>query len=404
MAQDDKSLRIIIITAAVTALVTGLITNWLPTLFTKTYEWMRQDPVVIVRVFNDDGNPLDGVKIALSHSVTGAGLDFGTTDKNGELKLRKCRLGTLALEAVLEEGSTIRTHRDFYRVDAFPYIVKLTRSKDFSFIALNSSRSANPAATPYATPSPYANGSPTPSPQASPATTPVTTDGSRDAFRIRYGKEPLTTDRKVKARLEIDWLEGSQMPELKAQTSAGTIRLEDVLNEVGIELEVVRSDKLPASVVGPDGTLNEQEAKNIAALYKNARQPDKWHFYLIVVPKAENDITSFMFDPQTRSGAALVTGTDAPDQRFFFVSIIHEIGHMLNLPHPFQAYGDTKSVMSYFWRWSDWSWDDPQIYRFDQFGQTHIRRAPDDYVMPGRSAFLDYGAPVKWGRLSSEDL
>jgi len=399
MAQDDKSLRIIIITAAVTALVTGLITNWLPTLVTKAIEWMRQDPVVIVQVFNDDGTPLDGVKVLLSHSTTDAALDFGTTDKDGLLKLRKVILGTLALEAVLEEGSNVRKHRGFYKIDSFPYIVKLSRSKDFSLTAGSALPSANP--TPNATPSPFANGSPTPSPLASPATTPVgtPTPGSRDAFRIRYGKEPLTTDRRVKARLEIDWVEGTQVPELKAQTSAGTIQLEDVLNEVGIELEVVVSDKLPVSVMGSDNSLSEEEAKRIAASYRNAMQPDKWHFYLIVVPKAENEITSFMFDTETRSGAALVTGTRAPDRRFFFFSVVHEIGHMLNLPHPFQAYGDTKSVMSYFWRWSDWSWDDPRIYRFDQFGQTHIRRAPDEYVTPGRSAFLDYGAPVKWTHL-----
>lgn len=393
---EEKTVKTIIITAAVTALVTGLIANWIPSLLSITYDWVRQDSILIVQIYDDDGSPVNGVKMSVSQSVSDLLLDSGTTDQNGRVKLRKVTKGMLALEGELQEGPYFRQYRMIHAIQSFPHLITLNRNKDFSRSIAKASLGTDGPITVIPTPSPISTQNPgaSPSPQATPVQTP--TPRPQDAYRIKYGKEPLTTDRRIKARLEIDWLDGTQVPELKAQTSIGTIGLEDLLKEVGIELEVVHSDKLPANVLGPNRSLSDEEAHSIAKSYRNAMQADKWHFYLIVVPTVDDQMVSFLSDTETRSGAAVSTNFPIPDTRFFFFSVVHEIGHMLNLPHPFQAYGDTKSVMSYFWRWKDWSWDDPQIYRFDQFGQGHIRRAPDEYVMPGQSAFLNYGAPVKW--------
>jgi hypothetical protein len=213
------------------------------------------------------------------------------------------------------------------------------------------------------------------------------------------------SDRKVQAILEIDSVEGTSLPPLQAATSTGVVKIEDVFRELGIELEVVRNGTLPRSVLGADMAFNNNELNTAMKTYMNVAQPGKWHFYIVVAPRATIPTSSFMFDSAGRRGAAILTEYNQElglsdvryaDPRSLVFQVIHEMGHMLNLPHPWQAYGDTKSVMSYPYRWVDWSWDDPQVYHFDEFGQKHIRRAPDMYVMPGGSSFLNYGGPVKW--------
>ena len=102
-----------------------------------------------------------------------------------------------------------------------------------------------------------------------------------------------------------------------------------------------------------------------------------------------------MFDTATRRGF-WISAEQLSNPRQFVWACIHEMGHQLNLPHPWQAYGDTRSVMSFGWRWDDWSWSDPSIYRFDDFGANHIMFGPEQYVRPGGSAFLDYGGPKPW--------
>jgi hypothetical protein len=215
--------------------------------------------------------------------------------------------------------------------------------------------------------------------------------------QVRYGKSGLQTDRKVAAVLEINWIAGPQRPDLLFRSSSGDERLEEILEEVGISVEVRWSSELPPAVMGPDRRFSQAELMATLEQYRSPDlRPDLWHFYLIYgglhdVP----GIRSMMFDPQRR-GAAIFTDPSRSHPNETTFEILHEMGHMLNLPHPWQAYGDTKSIMSFPFRWSDWSWDDPQVYRFDGFGQHHIRRAPDEYVRPGGSAFLDYGAPLPW--------
>jgi hypothetical protein len=296
--------------------------------------------------------------------------------------------GVLVLEAVLDEGPYIYKCRKHLKVESLPLTVPVDKSQD-CYVEL--ARAANDRASGAAQPTPTSMQAPSPTPHAE--------------YGLRYGKELLQSDRRVQARLEIDWVDGTELPPIKINTSHGAVTVEELFREVGIDLEIVTSDKLPVSVLGSDGAFSVEELAGVMKDHQNMSQPEKWNFYLVVTPRATTQAGSFMFDPVRRRGAAIVTeyGKELAlydgrysDPRLLTFEVIHEIGHMLNLPHPWQAYGDTKSVMSYPFRWSDWSWDDPQVYRFDNFGQRHIIRAPDEYVMPGGSAFLDYGAPLPW--------
>ncbi len=79
------------------------------------------------------------------------------------------------------------------------------------------------------------------------------------------------------------------------------------------------------------------------------------------------------------------------------LAVLHELGHILDLPHPWELGADTRSVMSYPWRWANWRWDDPAAYRFDAAARRHLLRAPDELVRPGSGPFgagWQSGSPV----------
>jgi hypothetical protein len=390
MSTDKQPLKVVVLTAALTAVVTTVMGSWVPSAAVKFVEWLRQEPVLIVEV-TDNNRPVKNVKLSVSIGTSSALLASGETDETGSVKLHDVSPGTLVLEAVLEEGPYVRKYHKFHKVDSLPASLTLDKNKDFFLVTDSTAGQGTGPERPTPTP---ASSSP------SPATQPLDR-----GLQVQYGKEMLQSDRKVQARLEIDRVEGTPLPGMQVGTSDGAVTVEGLFREVGIELEVVISDTLPASVLGTDGAFSVEELKDTMTRYRNASQPGKWNFYLIVAPRATTQAGSFMFDREGRSGCVILTeyarelaASDEKysDPRFLTFEVIHELGHMLNLPHPWQAYGDTKSVMSYPFRWPGWSWDDPQVYRFDYFGRRHVSRAPDEYVMPGGSAFLDYGAPLPW--------
>ncbi|HYI11338.1 MAG TPA: TIR domain-containing protein [Thermoanaerobaculia bacterium] len=210
---------------------------------------------------------------------------------------------------------------------------------------------------------------------------------------IVYGAPFLTADRTVNAVLEIDVVEGLARPPLEVQTSRGTVRLVDVLADNGINA-TVHWGAIPASYAGAD--WNGSELRDAMREYREAEQPGVWHFYVIMAPVSDvNGIYSIMFDTDARRGAAVfVEGRQDP--RSIMLDMLHELGHEMNLPHPFDAYGDTRSVMSYPHHWKDWSYDDPRVYQYDSIARTHISRGPNQYVRPGGSKFYDYGAQQSW--------
>jgi hypothetical protein len=377
MADDNKPLRVTFAVAFVTALGTSLASSWLPSVATNLVEWLRQEPILFVLVHDGD-RPVKDVKIAVSSAASDEVLDSGATDEAGAVKLRKASRGMLYVVASYDEGTVIRWHKELHKIEALPHVIRLDKEKSFP---LRLARAPAP-----------------------PAPAPQTGGAGAGGEGSPYGKPLLTSDRSVQARLEIDWVEGTSPPGLSFHTSAGPARIEDVFREVGVELEVLMSDALPAGVMGADGAFNNEELMAAMNAHRNISHEGKWNFYLIVAPRATTPVGSFLFDAERRQGSVILTeygrelGALDPqylDPRFITYEVIHEVGHMLNLPHPWQKYADTRSVMSSPYRWADWSWDDPQVYRFDEFGRRHIRRAPDEYVRPGGSAFLDYGPTQK---------
>jgi hypothetical protein len=390
MTDTNQSIKVAVITAVAAALVTLIVSSWLPNLFTKTYDWLSGTRLLVVEV-SDGAKPVEGVKLSLTPVTTGVVQDHGVTDSSGRLTLRDVSTGRFSVEAAYEEGPNVRRYGRVHTVEALPYVIRLDL-KDFPLQP--AVVASAPPAHPSPTPSPASPSTPSPTP----AEAPTTSD-------VRYGSPLLTSDRKVQAILEIDSVEGTSLPTLEVATGAGTLKVQDIFRKLGVELEIVRNGTIPRSVLGPDGTFNNEELKFVMRTYMDAARPGKWHFYIVVAPRATIPTSSFMFDSAGRRGAAILieynhelglSDSRYADPRALVFQVIHEMGHMLNLPHPWQAYGDTKSVMSYPYRWADWSWDDPQVYNFDEFGQQHIRRAPEMYVMPGGSSFLNYGGPVRW--------
>jgi hypothetical protein len=166
-----------------------------------------------------------------------------------------------------------------------------------------------------------------------------------------------------------------------------------VLGAVGIELTVVWSDEIDAAELGTDAWPGEQRLQEIMHRHRDIDvSPSMWHLYLLLAPQREPGVElSYLIDAETRTGVVVFLPARPEHPGAVLHAIAHEIGHMLNLAHPWEEYGNTRSVMSYPWRWSDWSWHDPQVYQFDPVGVHHLRRGPEPFVRPGGSRFLDRG-------------
>ena len=357
--------RSVLITAALTALITSLVSDWGPGVLVHLYQKVTQKPIVIVEVIRGpEVIPVPNVMFTAEDVVSEVSSVYASTDDRGLARLQLPRTASMIhIVARFHEDSrsTNWTYKKIHELTKFPAHISLDIATDFHPNRVEDLRSSVAV----------------------------------ESLRIQYDQSALSSDREaVKARLEVDWLEGTSRPSFRADTKDGVIHLEELLKEVGIELEIVWSDELPLNVAGPDGRFSIDELRTAMATYRNKEREHIWNFYFILGSQSQPPgIMSLMFDPRRR-GAVLF---DMAGTQSILFSAVHEIGHMLNLPHPWQTYGDTYSVMSYPFHWGDrWSFDDPDVYRFDEVGRRHILRSPERYVKPGGSEFLDYGIRQPW--------
>jgi len=208
--------------------------------------------------------------------------------------------------------------------------------------------------------------------------------------RLRSDFPELDQDRSVAAILEIDRVYDLPELPLAAPTRDGSIDLEMVLAEAGIDLEIVWSDVLPEGELVDDPWPGEQHFREIMDRYRNVPAgEDQWYLHLLVGRKTTPDRElSLVADPELRTGAVVFVDPSPEEAAATLHAIAHEIGHLLNLPHPWDVYGNTRSVMSYPWRWVDWDWSDPAVFRFDAVGRRHILRDPEEFVLPEREEFV----------------
>lgn len=210
-----------------------------------------------------------------------------------------------------------------------------------------------------------------------------------DDFRFSYPAPLLPRPRRLAAVVEIDRLADVPELELTASTRAGPVSLESILAEVGIEARVVSSDVLAFDPV--PWPAQERWRELMAA----ARDPGlavagEWHLHLLLAPRPAVDVElSGLVDPRERTASVVTVPSDAAPREMLH-AVGHELGHQLNLPHPWDAYGDTRSLMTYPWRWPDWDWTEPRGYRFDAVGRHHLAFAPERCVRPGGDAYLAY--------------
>jgi len=211
---------------------------------------------------------------------------------------------------------------------------------------------------------------------------------------LTYDLPELQRDRRVRATLEIDRVRGTPQVALMAPFRDGQVGLREIFSDVGIELEVVWSDEIPGEELAGDLWPGETRLRQVMKRHRDLDvEPGRWHLYLILVATRQRPLElSLLIDPEYRRGAVVQVDPLANHAGENLHAIAHEIGHMLNLPHPWEVYGNTRSIMSYPWRWLDWDWNDPRGYRFDPVARRHILRGPETHVRPGRSAFLGYAA------------
>jgi len=159
------------------------------------------------------------------------------------------------------------------------------------------------------------------------------------------------------------------------------LRLEDVLADVGIDVTCVWDGVIPAAELESRGA---EGAYDLMTKYRSRKvAPSNWHLYLLLVPGTHSDEEYSGVIGEQRWGAWVEVDPLWSSGEALH-AILHEIGHLLNLPHPWDVYGDTPSAMTYPWRWSDWYWNEAHRYYFDEPGRHHVLRAPESEVRPNR--------------------
>ncbi len=221
-----------------------------------------------------------------------------------------------------------------------------------------------------------------------------------DPAHLRYGEPILKQARLQHAVLEIDWVNGVETFPLEFKTMTGTITLKELFAELGLNIEIRWSSEIPLEMMGVDGKFSTPELLDVMNAYREEVDDSLWHFYVIVGGEYD-DQPSFithntMFDSEYRRGSAIFESAVKESGTPIVWRFMHTLGHQLNLPHPWQAYGDTRSAMTYKHPWPNWSWEDEEVFRFDAFGKAHIQWAPEKFVRPGGSSFLYYGGTTPW--------
>jgi hypothetical protein len=132
MSNKHVSLRSVVITAALTALVTTLIGEWVPQLITKAYTQITEKRRIVVNV-KRDRQPISGVDFSVSILQESSVLSSGTTDERGIVVLYGIPSEDIVIiEAVLREGSYERIYVDSPNIDSLPYHLTLEVGQDFS--------------------------------------------------------------------------------------------------------------------------------------------------------------------------------------------------------------------------------------------------------------------------------
>ena len=203
-------------------------------------------------------------------------------------------------------------------------------------------------------------------------------------YAFRYPQPERASDRQIQLLIEIDRIEGMVKAPLSVILPTGVISLESILKKVGIASRVVWSDQLPGALFSGDDCLSDEYLNAVMRQFKNvAPLHSEWSIYLVLIEQKQRDFEfSCVIDPTIRSGAVVMLPADPEHPGAILHAIGHEIGHLLNLPHPWDYYGNTRSLMSYPWRWNAWDWNDPSVYFFDDAGRHHILRGPESCVRP----------------------
>ena len=366
--RTDFPWKEIMLTAALTSIATTLVAKWMPAVVSTLYSRSTENPVVVVEI-QRKSNPVSGVAVTVSDvsKPSTQVVATGQTDHNGIVPLpvrRDDRI--LFLQATTREGDIERQYERLHSFESIPAHVTLN---------LESFRR-----TPVVI-----------------ATRTHSDDPGTSGFL--YSDDPLTSDRTVGAVLEIDFLEGTEPSEFVGRTSIGDqVTLAGLLEEVGIIVEVVWDDELPRSVMGSNSMFEVHELVDVMETHLDAEQQGKWHFYIVYGGAFEaGPMYEIMFDgPQRRGSAVFDSAIQSTESGALLHAMMHTIGHMLNLPHPWQAYGDTESVMTYPYRWNTAFPLPRKFYRFDSVASRHIRRSPEKYVRPGASKFGEYGREQPW--------
>lgn len=158
MSKENKSIRMVmmvaVITAAATAVGTSLVKDWGPAL----YSYITSKPILMIKVVQGDGAPVQNVNISLwpwAERENDNPRFRNTTGKRGWAEFSGVPKGKIFIVAAYLEGQSNRTISDEINVDTFPkeHVLKnFERWKvDLIQVAMETRKSQITAITPSST-------------------------------------------------------------------------------------------------------------------------------------------------------------------------------------------------------------------------------------------------------------
>ena len=351
--------------AALIAVVPVLVVvlNWLPGMAGEVHQVISritERRIVLIQVRRGI-RPQSGISVAIRDAERVTLIASDLTDGSGAARLKAVPRGYVWIECSFREGLMDYTYSKVHKIESLPYSIELDVERDFYSTAVRS-------------------GPPLP------------------IGALRYGGETLQSDRHPTAILHIERLSNVARLHLEMPNSPEMTQLIDALAALGLRVVVEWGELDPANAFGGVFT-SEDQLLELRHLYMPRVLGDPWVLYVIygaddilIGSRGREPSGSMSAVFGNRDGAVVVDveGRGLDPAGF----ILHALGHVLNLPDETPERGERETVMS------------PSVpreggggrgvYQFSDLAKLHVRRAPDPFVRPGGSRFLDYGVPQPW--------